>query len=192
MWDDARNSPQLLRTIALAQIVLAQAHSQEAVRAGEWLPASGVRRGQKYHRAGNSGSPDLSGIWRSCYPFPKALEPIVLAPASQRPRCRSHAHTWNSIPRFQLFSSFSPSESTVLRFLDPPATPPQDPKLSYRVWQWAADSTHCGEMREAPQLKRPCAKSATCHGWEWGTHSSPLCTSSLSSWATEKGERGDP
>lgn len=191
MWDDARNSPQLLRAIALAQIVLAQAHSQEAVRAGEWLPASPVRRGQKYQGAVNSEFPDPLGIWRSCYAFPKALEPIVPAPASQRPRCQSHAHTRNSISRFQLFF-FSPSESTILRFLDPPTTPPQDPKHSYRVWQWAADSTHCGEMREAPQLKRPCSKRATCHGWEWGTHSSSLRTLSLSSWATEKGERGDP
>lgn len=45
-------------------------------------------------------------------------------------------------------------------------------------------------MREPPQLKRLCSKRATCHVWEWGAHSSPLSTLSLSSWATERGDRG--
>lgn len=59
---------------------------------------------------------------------------------------------------------------------------------SYRVWQWAADSTQCAEMREAPQLKRPRSNKATCHGWEWGSHSSP--PGILSSWAAGRGGRG--
>lgn len=72
-----------------------------------------------------------------------------------------------------------------------PACPPGLCALpSYRVWQWAADSTQCAEMREAPQLKRPRSNRATCHGWEWGSHSSPPSILSVSSRAAGRGGRG--
>lgn len=56
MYDDTRNSPQLLGAIALAQIVLAQTHSHGAVRASV-LAASGVRSRQEKSESGQPGVP---------------------------------------------------------------------------------------------------------------------------------------
>lgn len=68
VWDDASQGPQLLGTIALAQIVLAQARSHEAVRAGDDYRRWSEEEAQR-SKSGHAGVPHPLGIWR-CHSAP--------------------------------------------------------------------------------------------------------------------------
>lgn len=107
--------------------------------------------------------------WQNPHPFsPRAFTSSLLVPQK---------------PRIWVTSPLKPNSPGAPNLEVPSHShTPQDPHTLplYRVWQWAAVNTQCGEMRKAPQLKRPRSKRATCHGCEWGAHSSPSSTLSPS------------
>lgn len=87
-----------------------------------------MRGRQKDQRAGDLGSPDTLGIWKSHDPFPKALTPYFQSPSSAAKvsKLRTHLELSSQAP------ALSSSESEIFRSLKPcPLCPMCTPSPSF-------------------------------------------------------------